>query len=66
MSFKELAKRWKPILDVYEDNGVDLCYEAHASEDIHDGASWEMFLDAVNGTQDVIYFMTQVTSFYNN
>ena len=22
--FKELAKRWTPILDVYEDNGVDL------------------------------------------
>ena len=35
------------ILDVYEENGVDLCYEAHASEDIHDGASWEMFLNAV-------------------
>jgi len=45
--FKELSKRWTPILDVYEENGVDLCYEAHASEDIHDGASWEMFLDSV-------------------
>ena len=45
--FAELARRWTPILDVYEENGVDLCYEAHASEDIHDGASWEMFLSAV-------------------
>jgi sugar phosphate isomerase/epimerase len=46
--FTELAKRWKPILDVYEDNGIDLCYEIHAGEDLHDGITYEMFLDKVD------------------
>jgi len=46
--FDELAKRWKPILDVYEDCGVDLCYEIHPGEDLHDGITYEMFLDKVN------------------
>jgi len=46
--FDELAKRWKPILDVYEDCGIDLCYEIHPGEDLHDGISYEMFLDKVN------------------
>ena len=46
--FRELANRWKPILDVYEENGVDLCYEIHPGEDLHDGVSYEMFLQAVN------------------
>jgi len=45
--FSELARRWKPILDVFEENGVDVCYEVHPSEDLHDGDSYEMFLDAV-------------------
>ncbi|ADO41618.1 sugar phosphate isomerase/epimerase family protein [Ketogulonicigenium vulgare] len=46
-AFAELGKRWRPILDVYEECGVDLCYETHAGEDIHDGISFEMFLDSV-------------------
>ena len=46
--FKELAKRWKPILDVFDDHGVDVCYELHPGEDLHDGITFEMFLDAVN------------------
>jgi len=48
-AFEELAKRWKPILDAYEDAGVDLCYEIHPSEDLFDGTTFEMFLDRVNG-----------------
>ncbi len=48
-AFKELAKRWKPILDVCEDNGVDICYELHPGEDLHDGITFEMFVDAVGG-----------------
>ncbi|RWP76593.1 sugar phosphate isomerase/epimerase [Mesorhizobium sp.] len=48
-AFSELGKRWKPILDVYEDNGVDLGYEIHPGEDVFDGATFEMFLDAVGG-----------------
>ena len=48
-AFAELAKRWKPILDVYEDHGVDVAYEIHPGEDVFDGATFEMFLDAVGG-----------------
>jgi len=46
--FKELGERWKPILDVYEENGVDLCYELHPGEDLHDGITYEMFLKEIN------------------
>jgi len=44
--FKELADRWLPILNAFEDAGVDLCYEIHPGEDIHDGITFERFLDA--------------------
>lgn len=46
--FTELANRWKPILDVFDENGVDVCYEIHPGEDLHDGISYEMFLEKVN------------------
>jgi sugar phosphate isomerase/epimerase len=46
--FKELAKRWLPILNEFEDNGVDVCYEIHPGEDLHDGVSYELFLKEVN------------------
>lgn len=49
LGFDELAKRWKPILDVYDEQGVDLCYELHPGEDIHDGDSFEQFLEALDG-----------------
>lgn len=42
--FKELAKRWLPILNTFDDCGVDLCYEVHPVEDLHDGVSYERFL----------------------
>ncbi len=44
--FKELAKRWKPILDYADKFGVDCCYELHPGEDLHDGASFEQFVEA--------------------
>ncbi len=47
--FAELAKRWKPILDAFDEAGVDVCYEVHPGEDLHDGATFEMFLDQVGG-----------------
>ena len=47
--FAELARRWKPILDAYEDHGVDVGYEIHPGEDVFDGATFEMFLDALDG-----------------
>jgi len=46
--FTELANRWLPILNEFDACGVDLCYEIHAGEDLHDGVSYEMFLDKVN------------------
>jgi len=46
--FTELAKRWIPILDAFEDYGVDVCYELHPGEDLHDGITFEMFLEKVN------------------
>jgi len=48
-AFAELGKRWKPILDAFEDAGVDCCYEIHPGEDLHDGATFERFLDEVGG-----------------
>jgi len=47
-AFAELAKRWRPILDVFDRNDVDLCYEVHPGEDLHDGASFELFLDLLD------------------
>lgn len=44
--FAELARRWLPILDVFDEHGVDVCYEIHAGEDLHDGISYERFLEA--------------------
>ena len=41
--FKELAKRWKPILDTFDEAGVDVCYEIHPGEDLHDGVTFERF-----------------------
>jgi sugar phosphate isomerase/epimerase len=47
-AFEELAKRWRPILDVYDEAGVDLCFEIHPGEDLHDGVTFERFLEAVD------------------
>lgn len=44
-AFDELASRWRPILDHAEDCGVDICYEIHPGEDLHDGVTYEMFLE---------------------
>ena len=46
--FGELAKRWRPILDAFDAAGVDCCYEIHPGEDLHDGVTFERFLDAVD------------------
>ena len=48
-AFAELARRWRPILDVFEQCGVDACFELHPGEDLHDGATFERFLVAVDG-----------------
>ena len=48
IAFDELAKRWLPILDAFDANGVDIGFEIHPGEDLHDGISFEMFLERVN------------------
>jgi sugar phosphate isomerase/epimerase len=44
--FTELARRWQPILNTFDEYGVDVCYEIHPGEDVHDGITYERFLDA--------------------
>ena len=44
-AFDELARRWQPILDAYEDAGVNVGFELHPGEDVMDGATFEMFLE---------------------
>jgi sugar phosphate isomerase/epimerase len=46
-AFDELGRRWRPILDAFDEAGVDLCYELHPGEDLHDGVTFERFLAAV-------------------
>lgn len=47
-AFAELGRRWKPILDAFDQAGVDLCYEIHPGEDLHDGVTFERFLAEVD------------------
>lgn len=63
--FKALAERWLPILDTFDENGVDVCYELHPGEDLHDGVTFERFLEAtghhsrVNILYDPSHFVLQ-------
>ena len=65
MGFKELASRWLPILNHFDEVGVDVCYEIHPGEDLHDGISFERFLEAtgnhkrVNILYDPSHFVLQ-------
>jgi len=65
LGFKELANRWLPILNEFDQNGVDVCYEVHPVEDIHDGITFERFLKAtqnhsrVNILYDPSHFVLQ-------
>lgn len=64
-AFGELARRWKPILDIYDDAGVDLGFEIHPGEDVFDGTTFERFLAAVDNhprcriTYDPSHFLLQ-------
>jgi hypothetical protein len=46
-AFKELGARWLPILQAFDEAGVDVCFELHPGEDLHDGVTFERFLGAV-------------------
>ncbi len=47
-AFKELGKRWLPILQKFDEAGVDVCFELHPGEDLHDGVTFERFLSEVD------------------
>jgi len=47
-TFAELGRRWLPILNAFDENGVDACFELHPGEDLHDGVTFERFLAAVD------------------
>ena len=64
--FKELAKRWKPILDHADSKGVDICYEIHPGEDLHDGVTYERFLKATNNHSRAKILYDPATLCYNN
>jgi sugar phosphate isomerase/epimerase len=67
--FKELAKRWEPILNAASEYGVACCYELHPGEDLHDGATFEMFLEATGNhaqvaiNYDPSHFILQVLDY---
>jgi sugar phosphate isomerase/epimerase len=46
--FAELAKRWLPILNEFDQNGVDLCYEIHRVKIYLMEKRMKCFLKAVN------------------
>ncbi len=46
-AFKELGARWLPILRQFDEAGVDICFELHPGEDLHDGVTFERFLAVV-------------------
>ncbi len=47
-AFKELYKRWKPILDFANENGISISYELHPGSDLFDGATFERFFETAN------------------
>ena len=63
--FRELAARWLPILNAFDEAGVDVGYEIHPGEDLHDGVTFERFLEATgnhrrcNILYDPSHFMLQ-------
>ena len=71
-AFDELARRWLPILDHADEHGVDICYEIHPGEDLHDGVTFEMFLDRVkqhphaNMLYDPSHYVLQCLDYLDN
>ncbi len=47
-AFDELAKRWLPIFNAFDEAGCHVCFELHPGEDLFDGVTFEMFLERVN------------------
>lgn len=47
--FAEQARRWRPILDAFDEAGIDIAFELHPGQDVFDGDTFEQFLEAVGG-----------------
>ena len=47
-AFDELAKRWRPIFDAFDEAGCNVAFELHPGEDLFDGTTFEMLLERVN------------------
>ena len=60
-AFKELGRRWLPILNAFDDAGVDVCFELHPGEDLHDGATFERFSTRWATIRARTFCMTQAT-----
>lgn len=64
-AFTELARRWMPLLDIYDAAGVDFGFEIHPGEDVFDGITFDRFLEALDGhprckiTYDPSHFLLQ-------
>jgi len=64
-AFTELAKRWRPILDLAGEHGISIGFELHPGSDLYDGATFDMFLDKVEDhpaaciTYDPSHFVLQ-------
>ena len=71
-TFDELAARWRPILDHADEMGVDVCYEIHPMEDLHDGVTFEMFLERLdnhprcNMLYDPSHYVLQCLDYIDN
>jgi sugar phosphate isomerase/epimerase len=48
-AFGELARRWQPLLDQADAAGLTFAFELHPGSDVFDGATYERFLEAVDG-----------------
>lgn len=48
-AFAELARRWRPVLDLASELGIALGYELHPGSDLFDGHTFERFLHEVGG-----------------
>lgn len=71
-AFDELARRWRPILDQADECGVDICFEIHPGEDLHDGVSFERFLERLdahprcNMLYDPSHYVLQCLDYLDN
>ena len=70
-AFTELAKRWRPLLDLAKDRGCVFGYELHPGSDIYDGATFELFLEHTNDhpasciNYDPSHFLLQQLDYLN-